>query len=338
VRNDSAAGAVGAGEGGFRLTCAAIALMQRGRAALSAPLPAKKTAARRDRRAFRVPGAGVVAAARAGIRATAPASAFTLVQWLLMGRIHFCKVGCGDCTVIQGASHTFLIDCYGIEKHASLLPASKSLRGVFITHQHTDHFAGMEYLKNNGYSIDCLIYSPYERRYNDNSVTYDEWKDFERLRDHFVNKGTKTWTPYRQDDVSKTFWDIDGISFRILAPFKDLAQSDTREIHDACLVVHVTAGSQKFLVCGDASDSSLNKLAKNTTNYCNGVLRCSHHGSDNNADLDFVKGANANYTMVSTEAGVYPNVPGATAMQRYRSHTKQAVYRTDTDGGKYWDF
>jgi competence protein ComEC len=255
-----------------------------------------------------------------------------------MGKIHFCKVGCGDCTVIQGGSLTFLIDCYGIENHAHLLPSSKLLCGVFITHQHTDHFAGMEYLKNNGYSIGSLIYSPYERRYDEYSVTNEEWQNFARLRDHFVSRGTKTYIPYRQSDLSTPFWDIDGISFRILAPFKDLAQSDTRKLHDACLVVHVAAGSHKFLVCGDASDASLNKIARNTQNYCNDVLRCSHHGSDNNADLDFLKGANAAYTVVSTESGVFQNVPGATAMQRYRDNTKQTVYRTDKDGTICWVF
>lgn len=255
-----------------------------------------------------------------------------------MGRIYFCKVGCGDCTVIQAASQTFLIDCYGIEKHTHLLPSSKSLRGVFITHQHTDHFAGLHYLKDKGYKIDFLIYSPYERRYNDGSVTYDEWQDFNELRDYFVGKGTETRTPYRQTDWTKPWWGCGDVEFRMIAPFKDLAKSDTREIHDACLVVLVNARKRKFLVTGDASDASLNKIAKNTNNYCNDVLRCSHHGSDNNADLDFVKGCNARFTMVSTESGVYPNVPGSTAMQRYRDNTKQKVYRTDIDGSTYWEF
>lgn len=249
-----------------------------------------------------------------------------------MGKVHFCKVGCADCTVIQAASATYLIDCSGIEDHAHLLPSSKRLRGVFITHQHRDHYGGLNCLKQNGYSIDFLIYSPYARRYNDNSAPYDEWQEFNRLRDHFVSKGTQTRTPYRQDDWSKPWWDAGDIEFRMLAPFKDLATSDTRELHDACLVVHVSAGSRKFLVCGDASDASLNKLARNTSNYCNDVLRCSHHASLNGADLAFVKGASAQYTVISTEPGVYDNVPHPTALKRYNDNTAKKVYRTAING------
>ena len=254
-----------------------------------------------------------------------------------MGKAHCCQVGCADCTVIQATSGTYLIDCYGIENHASLLPSSKQLRGVFVTHQHRDHFGGLNYLKDKDYAIHFLIYSPYERRYGDNSLEYDEWQEFIGLRDHFVKKGTETREPYRDADLTKPFWSPD-VEFRILAPFKDLATSETRELHDACLVVHLAAGSRKFLVCGDASDASLNKLAKNTTNYCNDVLRCSHHASINGADLDFIKGAGTQYTVISTESGVHENVPHPTAIKRYNDNTAKKVYRMDVDGTIYWEF
>jgi beta-lactamase superfamily II metal-dependent hydrolase len=249
-----------------------------------------------------------------------------------MGKAYFCNVGCADCTVIQASSGTYLIDCFGIENHANLLPSSKRLRGVFITHQHRDHFGGLNYLKDNGYAIDFLIYSPYERRYSDNSVEYDEWQEFNGLCDYFVTRGTQKRTPYRQTDFKERFWAAGEVDFEILAPFEDLAKSDTRELHDACLVVGVYAGKRRFLVCGDASDASLNKLAKNTTNYCNDLLRCSHHASIDGADLDFVKRANAEWTVISTACGMHDNVPHPTVLARYRENTKQKVFRTDTDG------
>lgn len=254
-----------------------------------------------------------------------------------MGQIHFCNVGCADCTVIQATSGTYLVDCYAIDRHAELLPKSKALRGVFVTHQHRDHYGGLHHLRENGYSIDFLVYSPYERRYNDNSVTYEEWQDFNTLRDHFIRKGTQAITPYRPSDVTKRFWQPGDVQFEILAPFADLAKSETRELHDACLVVGVYAGSRRFLVCGDASDKSLNQLARNTNNYCNDVLRCSHHGSLNGADLDFIKGASAQYTVISTQSGVFSNVPHPTALRRYRDNTAEKVYRTDA-GSIHWDY
>lgn len=249
-----------------------------------------------------------------------------------MGTAHFCAVGHGDCTVIQANSGTYLVDCHGIDKYSNLLPGSKRLNGVFVTHQHRDHFSGLNYLKDYGYAIDHLIYSPYERRHGDNSAPYDEWKEFESLRNYFVSQGTQTHAPYRQTSFDAPWWQADDVNFRILAPFHDISCSDTRELHDACLVVHVSAGSRQILITGDASDCSLNKLALHTTNYCNDVLRASHHGSINGADLDFVKKANAKYTVVSTDAGVFSNVPHPTAMQRYYDNTTKQVFRTDKGG------
>ena len=166
----------------------------------------------------------------------------------------------------------------------------------------------------------------------------DEWNEFNRLRDHFADRGTKTRTPYRQSSWDKPWWSPGGVKFEILAPFKSLATSDTRELHDACLVIGVYGSNgRRFLITGDASDQSLRKIADNTQNFCNDVLRASHHGSDNNADLEFIKKSNADYTVVSTESGVYSNVPGYTAMRRYRDNTKKKVYRTDKDGSLAWN-
>ena len=39
----------------------------------------------------------------------------------------------------------------------------------------------LKYLKEHGYTVDYLIYSPYDRRYGDTSVTLDEWNEFNSL-------------------------------------------------------------------------------------------------------------------------------------------------------------
>ena len=255
-----------------------------------------------------------------------------------MGTLHHLKVGCADASIIKTSSATFLIDCHNIEDHSHLLPSNKKLRGVFITHQHEDHYSGLGYLKDKGYTIDCLIYSPYVRRRGDNSITIDEWNEFNGYRDYFKRKGTKIYTPYRQQSFDDPFWKTNGISFEIIGPAKSIATSDTRELHDACLVILATMGKRKCLFTGDASDANLEWIADNTQDYCNDILHASHHGSINGADLDFIKKCNADYTVVSTKSGVHSNVPHSTAMQRYRDNTKEKVYRTDTDGSLEWTF
>ena len=255
-----------------------------------------------------------------------------------MGKLHHLKVGCGDASVIVTDTDTFLIDCHNIGDFSHLLPATKKLRGVFITHQHADHYSGLQYLKDEGYSIDFLVYSPYSRRRGDNSVTLDEWNEFNGLKDYFVTEGTQTRTPYRQDSWDKAWWVASGVSFWIIGPDKGTAGSETRELHDACLVIKAHIGNRMCLFAGDASDANLEYITDHTKNFCNDILHASHHGSINGAHLDFIKKCSAQYTVISTESGVYDNVPDTTALSRYTKHTEHDVYRTDVAGSLEWTF
>ena len=254
-----------------------------------------------------------------------------------MGKLHCLKVGCADASVIVSTSFTFLVDCHDIESHADLLPATKNIRGVF-THQHRDHYSGLEYLRKKGYSIGCLIYSPYSRRYGDTSVTKEEWDEFASHRDYFESKGTALRAPYRQDSFAEPYWNIDGLKFWMLGPDQTIASSDTRELHDACLVFRADLGKRLCTFTGDASDANLNWVAHNTTHICDDILHASHHGSINGADLHFIKKCDIGYTVISTESGVFPSVPDATALKRYADNTKHKVYRTDVSGTLEWTF
>ena len=255
-----------------------------------------------------------------------------------MGQLHHLNVGCADASVIVTNNGTFLVDCHNIGDHAHLLPQHKHLRGAFITHQHFDHYSGLGYLRDNGYTIEHLIYSPYQRRLGDASVTLEEWKQFNDYVNCFHGKGTQLHCPYRQGNLTEPWWATNGLKFFVLGPAKSIADRESRELHDACLVVHAEIGNRRCIFTGDASDANLEWIAANTTNYCNDILHASHHGSIEGASLDFVKGCKARYTVVSTQSGVHSNVPHPTAMARYRSNTNEKVYRTDQDDSLTWNF
>ena len=257
-----------------------------------------------------------------------------------MGKLHCLNVGCSDATVIVSATETFLVDCHNIEEHSHLLPTSKYLRAVFITHQHHDHFSGLQYLRDHGYTIGCLIYSPYERRYADNSVQLDEWKEFCSHRDYFESQGTALRAPFRQELHlgAAPYWTVDGLKFWMLGPFEDLATSETRCLHDACLVFRADLKKLLCTFTGDASDASLRQIADNTTNYCNGILHASHHGSINGAEETFIAKAKSKQILISTAEGVYSNVPHPDALALYERTTPGKVYRTDVFGTATWNF
>jgi beta-lactamase superfamily II metal-dependent hydrolase len=218
-----------------------------------------------------------------------------------------------------------------------LLPASKAIKGLFLTHHHSDHYAGLEYLRDNGYKIEYLIQSPYERRRNDPSVTLDEWNEFNDHREYFEGKGTKICKPFRQESFEKPFWTVAGIKFWMLGPKKSTATSETRELHDACLVFRADLGSRKCTFTGDASDANLEGVAE-INHICDDILHASHHGSIEGASLDFIKKCRANYTVISTATGKYDNVPHPTALKRYSENTTNIVYRTDVDGSIKFTF
>jgi len=255
-----------------------------------------------------------------------------------MGSLHFLSVGYGDATVIKSNAATFLIDCYGVEKHTYLLPENKKIKAVFITHQHENHYKGSIFLENNGYLIENFIYSPYTRRYADESVSLDEWRDFNSLKNFFQNKGTKLYSPYRQPGFSEPWWESDGIKFEIIGPHSSVADSDTREINDASLVIKAIVGDRKCLFTGDASHSNLKYISENTNDFCNDVLHASHHGSINGAYLNFIKKCNAKYTLISTKSGIFEDVPHSVALKLYKDNTQYDVMRTDLDGTWEWKF
>lgn len=247
-----------------------------------------------------------------------------------MGKLIHLDVGCANAAIIAG-NNTFLVDCYDIGRYSQHLPSSKRFRGVFITHPHRDHYDGLRYLKDNGYAIDFLIYSPYERRHGDNSLSIEEWNEFNSLKDHFVAKGTELRAPYKQESWKEAWWKAGDVEFWILGPQKAIATSPTREVHDACLVVYAKMGSRRCLFTGDASDTNLQDVAT-VKNNCGDILCASHHASINGADLTFIKSADAKYTVISTATGVHDNVPHPTALRRYADNTSEKVYRTDQDG------
>ena len=253
-----------------------------------------------------------------------------------MGTLHFLDVGCADASVIITDTATFLVDCQNIGEYPSLLPRSKKIRGVFMTHQHSDHYSGLDYLRENGYSIDFLIYSPYERRYGDVSVTIDEWNEFNDFRDYFVGRGTQLRAPYKQEGVGpwkEPFWPAErGLKFWILGPDKGVACGETRKLHDACLVIRADLGARICTFTGDASDANLGAVAMGVDNICGDILHASHHGSIEGANLDFIEKCNAKWTVISTASGRHPNVPHPIALRRYMDNSAEGAWRTDVDG------
>ena len=246
-------------------------------------------------------------------------------------KYYFLNVGCADCTVMHLGTKVVMVDCHqgdtanGQADILNYIPNGK-IDVLIITHQHYDHFDGIQTLLDNDIEVVELWECNYDRRHGDNSVGYDEWQDYQRLRN---NLGATIYSPTRS---AKNYDTVGGAKFQIYNPKKNINAKGTRELHDASLAFTVRKGISSYTFTGDASNWALEEVTSFFTLQKKHLLHASHHGSLEGAYLDFVKAINPNYTIVSTKSGVYPNVPHPTALQRYRTHTRKAVRRTDVDG------
>lgn len=246
-------------------------------------------------------------------------------------KYYFLNVGCADCTVMHLGSRVVMVDCHQGETargEADILEyiPNDRIDILIITHQHYDHFDGIQVLIDNDITVIELWECMYDRRYSDNSVGYDEWQTYQKLRNTL---GAKIYHPTRSAQIYDT---VEGATFQILNPQKSINSDDSRELHDASLVFDVWKGDMTVSFTGDASDKALKEVCEFFDLKSRHVLHASHHGSLNGAYLDFIKKKAPYYTIVSTKSGIHQNIPHPTALQRYRNHTKKHVRRTDIDG------
>ena len=252
-------------------------------------------------------------------------------------KAHFLNVGCADCTIFEIGSELVMIDCgyrrfsNGVSKPTAIYDYLKyvikntHIDLLIITHPHHDHYLGLKDLYHN-ITVDEFWGSPYERRYGDGSLSNDEWNEYCDLKAQVVSNINNRYIPSK--GIKKT---IGCCTITVLGPRKDVNDRKTRECHDASLVLCVSSPANTLIICGDASDSELDEVNNDYQLSACTILKASHHGSLNGANLDFIKSASPRDTIISTKSGIFENVPSNTALQRYRVYSTN-IFRTDTDG------
>jgi competence protein ComEC len=250
-------------------------------------------------------------------------------------KAHFLNVGCADCSIFEMGNDLVVIDCgyrrtgTGLSKPTNIASYIKNTIGktyidlLIISHPHHDHYIAMEDLIGN-FAVAEFWGTPYIRRNEDNSVSIEDWNEYKSLKERLMPNAQQRFTCTK--GIQKTF--ASEFVFTILGPRKNVNESETRECHDANLVVWVSSPANKFLVCGDASDTELDQVRTDyNLSSCN-VLRTSHHGSINGANLEFIKAVSPRDAIISTAPGFFDNLPSDVALQRYRAHSTN-IFRTD---------
>jgi len=252
-------------------------------------------------------------------------------------KAYFLSVGCADCTVLDLGDRLVMIDCgyrrsgQGVSRETDIADYLTRVLGkrhidlLIVSHPHHDHYLAMRDLIGK-VTVAEFWGCPYERRYGDSSLSVEDWEEYCELKRKLVPDAGKRFKVWKQTKAT-----FPPCTFTVLGPRKDVNADQHRECHDASVVVWVSTPNNDFIVCGDASDNELQKIRADWQFSSCTVLRASHHGSENGADLDFIKAVSPRDTVISTKAGVFENLPSPKALRRYQENS-QKVFRTDTDG------
>ena len=187
-----------------------------------------------------------------------------------MGTLHCLDIEYGDATVIKTKTATFLVDTHLIAENPEHLPKNKKIRGVFITQQTEDHYSGLKYLLDEGYTIDCLIYSPYDRQRNDNVISLCEWNEFILLKEKFREKGTRVYSPYRQENWDEPYWETCGAKFWLIGPDRFRAKRARKKSHQPSLVIKAELENLELLFTANSPDldsPDLERIKKNSPDW-----------------------------------------------------------------------
>ena len=160
-------------------------------------------------------------------------------------------------------------------------------------------------------TIQGFIYSPVN--FTPDPV-YDDWTSYERLKrlrqptksiiDHTIGGTFLNGLLYGGVNVHYILPNFTSFPSprSLLSPQKDI------NINDRSLIVKLTYGKSKILICGDTEEEGWNKIAdskiKDTT-----LLLASHHGNNSGYCLEKVKAMSPQYVVISAGVGDHENGP-----------------------------
>lgn len=231
----------------------------------------------------------------------------------------FVNVGQGDAAIIHSGDYTALIDA-GTNKSAPklyrtiLASGIKSIDCLILTHPHSDHIGGAEYLLNK-LDVDTVVYS--------NWLAEDE-KEAE-IAKSLQNKVSKLKIPAYAASQAMVI-NIGNFELTVLG-----CSSYNEDENCRSAVIMAKNGNYKFLFTGDAGESIEYNLLKQGINVKCDVLKVAHHGSRTANSSTFLKAASPKYAVISVSSGNRYNLPNNEVVKRLNKYCGK-VLRTDEHG------
>lgn len=231
--------------------------------------------------------------------------------------VHYIDVGQGDCTLLQTAQGSVLIDCsepeYGEDIVAYLNSQGvTSLEYFIITHPDADHMGAAAHIIEN-LDVKHVIMNGQEKG----------TKFFEKALDAMEAKGIEGTIAGPGD-----YFEIGALQLNILGPY----EIKNEEWNEASLIIHAVYGNRSFLFTGDAeTEGEANLLEHHAGELSCNVFQAGHHGSRTSNSLALLQAASPQYVVISCGKDNDYGHPHEEALDSFEA-VGATVYRTDKDG------
>lgn len=235
--------------------------------------------------------------------------------------VSFLDVGQGDSILIQSDECNILID--GGEKgNASYIEGYLNQNGVDTldyvigTHPHSDHIGALPTI-----ITDCNVENVILPKIDDSDIPTT--RIYELLLNAIADKGLKITSA-----KVGTSYDLGNATLEIVAP----NSSDYSDLNDYSVVTILTHGDNKFLLTGDASNTSEKEMIENNLLEDVDVLKVGHHGSDTATSQEFLDIVKPEYAVIMCGQGNKYNHPCEETMDKLQAISGIEIFRTDLDG------
>ncbi len=226
-------------------------------------------------------------------------------------------VGQGDSILIGSGGEYVLVDAGENDKGELVVRdlarmGVTGLKAVVGTHPHSDHIGGLDTV------IKSLpVEAVYLPRRTADTETYEDVLDA-------VEAAGLTITVPKPGDTMK----LGQADIKFLWPPAKY-KSDNDNNHS--IVMLVSAGGRRVLLCGDAEKAVEKKLLEQESDLRCDVLKVAHHGSDTSSTKAFLQSVSPGVALISVGKGNSYKHPDKAVLKRLAEIGAQ-IHRTDLEG------
>ncbi|MEG1010692.1 MAG: MBL fold metallo-hydrolase [Ruthenibacterium sp.] len=234
-------------------------------------------------------------------------------------RIHFIDMGQADATLIEQDGEFCLIDAGGMGSKQALLDyldaaGVKNIKLLVMTHEHADHIGAMAAVLEH---------------YNVERVLLPDFSNSEAPNGYTILRTLELIDVQGVPDVTAKQGDTYAIGSGTLTVLS--SGIPTNEKNNTSVITMFTAGSFRYLSCGDAQEEETSVLLESGADVHADVYKAAHHGASDANSISWLRAVAPQCVIVSCGRDNTFGHPHKSALDAFAA-LGAVVYRTDENG------